>query len=104
MTINIYHALTDGENHFWEVKSHGIPDYERRVQHWAFAQAVEEVWHTEPPEDRGFQTAFRTERWIKTDAGGQRFAALKQRLRDILPRTWNDALVHQTLPQIWAAR
>ncbi len=104
MTINIYHSLTDGENRFWEVKPDGIPDYERRVQYWAFAQAVEDVWHAEPPEDRGFQTVFRTERWIKTGAGAGRFAALKQRLRDILPRTWNNALVHQTLPQIWAAR
>ncbi len=101
MTISVYDPVTDWENRFWEVKPEFIPDYERRIQHWAFTRAVEEVWHTKSPEERGFNTVFRTQQWIKTEAGAARWDALKHILRQTLPSTWEDALVHQPLAAIW---
>ena len=103
MTIDIYDPLIDWENRFWQIEPEYIPDYERRIQHWAFTRAVEEVWHTKPPEERGFQTVFRTQRWIKTEDGAKRLDALKQAIRTVLPMTWNDALIHQSLDDIWEA-
>lgn len=99
MTLDVYDPLIDWENHFWEPTV--IPDYETRVRHWAFDQAVSEIWASENPEERGFQTVFRTERWIKTPEGAKRWEVLKQGIRDTLPPTWDGEWVHQTLEQIW---
>lgn len=101
MTIAVYDPLTDRENRFWEVKPEFIPDFEERVRHWAFDRVVAEVWDRENPEDRGFRTVFRTERWIKTPTGAERWDALKQTLRETIPPTWNNTWMHKTLRDIW---
>lgn len=103
LTINVYDPLTDGENRFWQVAPQYIPDFDRRIRHLAFTQAFEEVWHTDSPEERGFQTFFRTQQWIQTSEGAQRFTALQQHLYDVLPHVWDDALVNQPLGAIWEA-
>lgn len=101
MTITVYDPLTDWENRFWEVAPKDIPDYEARVSHWAFDRAVAEQWAQEPPEDRGFQTVFRTERWIKTPEGAERWDAIKQNIRAVIPPTWDGTWAHRMLAQIW---
>lgn len=103
MTIDVYDPLIDGETRFWEVATKDIPDHATRVRHWAFERAVADQWAQEPPEDRGFQTVFRTERWIKTPEGAERLDALQQSLRAILPSLWDTERVHQTPAQLWAS-
>lgn len=103
MTIDIYDPLTDWENRFWKVKPECVPDYAARLRRWAFDRVVTEMWARENPEERGFGTVFRTEQWIKTPEGAQRFEELQQALRVVLPPTWDDSWVHQTLEQIWAS-
>jgi hypothetical protein len=103
MTLAIYDPLTDSENRFWEVAPPYVPDYAARIRRWAFDRVVTERWAQETPKERGFGTVFRTERWIKTPDGAQRFEELQQALRSVLPQTWDSAVAHQTLEQIWAA-
>lgn len=104
MTIDVYDPLTDWENRFWEVKPEFTPDFEGRVRHWAFDRAVAEVWEREDPKDRGFSTVFRTQDWIKTPEGTQRWEELKETIRAIIPQTWDSELIHKSLSDIWDAR
>lgn len=101
MTISVYDPVTDWKNRFWEIKPEFIPAYDQRVQHWAFARAVEEVWHSESAKERGFATVFRTERWIKTKEGAKRWETLKQLIRETLPPTWDTAWIHHTPASLW---
>lgn len=103
MTIDIYDPLIDWENRLWEVKPEYMPDYESRVRHWAFDRVVQEIWETEDPANRGFRTVFRAHDGIKTPAGAERWKAIQQTIRDIIPAVWDNALLHQTLPEIWQA-
>jgi len=103
MTLTIYDPLNDWQNHFWDVEPDFIPDFEGRVQHWAFNQAVAEVWDRESPDNRGLGTIYRTRDWLKTPEGTEHWEALKQTIRETIPPTWDNALLHQTLGNIWAS-
>lgn len=101
MTLAIYDPLTDGENRFWDVKPEFVPNFDARVRHWAFTHAVEEIWHAESPEERGFQTVFRTRRWIKTPEGAPRWEELQQAVREVIPVIWDNDWLHRSLGTIW---
>lgn len=101
MTIDIYDPLIDWENRLWEVKPEYLPDYASRVRHWAFDRLVHEIWESEDPAVRGFRTVFRAQNWIKTPEGAPRWETVQATIRDSIPATWDNALMHKTLPDIW---